>query len=366
MRQCSPITNEIFAYLLHNRARDGASQDSFKAVMTDFLIVIRLLGLRVAEYAQTTQNEIDVHEYPSGKRVIKALTPLDFIIHDKNNAIINEKNTATDLTVLKNVKVTFRIQKNRENGQSITLKTDNKHPEICPVRAAYRILQRAKRLGQDDDQPLGVFINHHGIKKYLTGSKIAKLLQAVAQKVHPHMTREEISRFSLHSGRVWAVVLLDEAGMPPEFIKSWLRYLSDAYRLYLRNTSVIQSKHINALNKDSDDIIKLLGENHMILPEIVPIENDMSEYTSKTRLICKGKSISLSFLTNFFLSFCMLASHVGEVALRDKLHFFTPSLLPPMAARGVHASLEVLAYARTLGVSKLYFFSPPRSLTLAE
>ena len=137
MRQCSPITNEIFAYLLHNRARDGASQDSFKAVMTDFLIVIRLLGLRVAEYAQTTQNEIDVHEYPSGKRVIKALTPLDFIIHDKNNAIINEKNTATDLTVLKNVKVTFRIQKNRENGQSITLKTDNKHPEICPVRAAY-------------------------------------------------------------------------------------------------------------------------------------------------------------------------------------------------------------------------------------
>ena len=74
------------------------------------------------------------------------------------------KNTAIDLTVLKNVKVTFRIQKNRENGQSITLKTDNKHPEICPVRAVYRILQRAKRLGQDDDQPLGVFINHHGIK----------------------------------------------------------------------------------------------------------------------------------------------------------------------------------------------------------
>ena len=178
-RQRSPITNEIFAYLLNN-ARDGASQDSFEAVMTDFLIVIRVLGLRVVEYAQTMQNEIDVHEYPSGKRVIKALTPLDFIIHDKNNAIINEKNTANNLTALKNVKVTFRIQKNRENRQSITLKTDNKHPEICPVRAVYRILQRAKRLGQNDDQPLGVFINHYGIKKYLTGSKIAKLLQAVA------------------------------------------------------------------------------------------------------------------------------------------------------------------------------------------
>jgi hypothetical protein len=119
-RQRSPITNEIFAYLLNN-ARDGASQDSFEAVMTDFLIVIRLLSLRVSEYAQTTQNKIDVNEYPSGKRVIKALTPLDFITHDKNNAVINEKNTANNLTVLKNVKVTFRIQKNREQGLIIVL-----------------------------------------------------------------------------------------------------------------------------------------------------------------------------------------------------------------------------------------------------
>jgi hypothetical protein len=161
------------------------------------------------------QKEIDVHKYPSGKQVIKAFTPLDWIIYDKNNAIIN---TANQPTLLQRVKVTFWIQKNRQNGQSITLKTNNKHPEICPVRAVYRILQQAKRLGQDNNQPLGVFINHHGIKKYLTGSKIAKLLQSVAQKVHPNMTREEISRFSLHSGCVWAVVLLDKAGMPPEFI----------------------------------------------------------------------------------------------------------------------------------------------------
>ena len=68
----------------------------------------------------------------------------------------------------------------------------------------------------------------------------------------------------------------------------------------------------------------------------------------------------------FSFLFCMLASHDGEVALRDKLHFFAPSLLPPTAAKGVHASLEVSAYARTLGVLKLYSFSPPRSLTLAE
>ncbi len=256
-------------------------QDLFEVVMCDFLIIIRLLGRRVSEYAQTTQKEIDMHEYPSGKQVIKAFTPLDWIVYDKNNAIINETNTANQPMLLQKVKVTFQIQKNRQNGQSITLKANNKHPEICPVRAVYRILQRAKRLGQDNNIPLGVFINHYRIKKYLTGSKIAKLLQSVAQKVHPNMNREEISRFSSHSGRVWAVVLLDEAGMPPEFIKFWLCYLSNAYRLYLRDTSVIQSKHTNALDKDSEDIINLLGVNRMILPDIIPIENDMGKYTSE-------------------------------------------------------------------------------------
>jgi hypothetical protein len=164
--------------------------------MTDFLIIIWLLGLRVSEYAQTMQNEIDLHTYPSGKWVIKAFTPrgLYYLRQKQHNNQWNEYCEPTDLCCKKS--------SYRWNVQSITLKADKKHPEICPVRAVHRILQWVKRLGQDNDQPLGVFINHYGIKKYLTGSKIAKLLQMVARKVHPHMTREEINRFSLQSGSV--------------------------------------------------------------------------------------------------------------------------------------------------------------------
>ena len=128
--------------------------------------------------------------------LIEAFTPSDWIIYDKNNAIINKTNIANQLTTLQKVKVTFQIQKIEKNRKSITLKANKKRPEICPVRAVYRILQQAKRFGQDNNQPLGVFISHHGIKKYLTGSKIAKLFQSVTQKVHPYMSREEISHFS--------------------------------------------------------------------------------------------------------------------------------------------------------------------------
>ena len=115
----------------------------------------------------------------------------------------------------KKLKITFRIQKNWQNGQSISFVADDKHPDICPVRSAYKILLRAKRLGQSDTQPMGVFVNTNGIVKYLTGNKISEVLQSVAKACHADLTKDEIMRFSSHSGRVCAVVILDEAGMQP-------------------------------------------------------------------------------------------------------------------------------------------------------
>jgi hypothetical protein len=147
------------------------------------------------------------------------------------------------------MKLTFQIQKNRQNGQSITFVADEKHSNICPVRAAYQIFLQAKRLGQPDDQPMGIFTNHQGVTKYLTASKIAEVLQSVAKTCHPDLTRDEIMRFTLHSIRVWAIVLLDEAGMNPNVIKSRLRWMGDSYRSYLQDTAVLQQKHISALER---------------------------------------------------------------------------------------------------------------------
>ncbi len=122
----------------------------------------------------------------------------------------------------KKMKLTFRIQNYCQNGQSITFAANDKHPHICPVCAAYQIYLRAKCLGQLDDQPMGIFVNKQGILKYLTAKKISEVLQSVAKTCHPNLTRDEIMHFSSHSIRVWAVVLLDEAGMNPNFIKSQL------------------------------------------------------------------------------------------------------------------------------------------------
>ena len=277
-KQRNPITNEMFASM--EKLAKESLMDSAISVIFDIFCLIRITGFRVAEYAQTTQTKVDLHEYPSGNLVVKAFLPTDWAFkNDKGRLIkIHSLKANANLMVPNEVKITFRIQKNRQNGQKIIICADHDYPMICPVRAAYRIFLRAKRLGQQDDQPLLVFVNNHDQTKYLTGSKIAEVLQSIAKTTHPDMTPDKLSRISSHSGRVWAVVLLDEAGKSPDFIKYCLRYMGDSYRFYLQDTSIIQHQHIEALKLNSEMITKLLGANRSILPEIVPIDYDMGIY----------------------------------------------------------------------------------------
>jgi hypothetical protein len=85
-------------------------------------------------------------------------------------------------------------------------------------------------------------------------------------------------RFSSHSGKVWAIVLLDKAGMNPDFIKSQLCWMGDSYRLDLRDTATLQHKHITALDKASEEFVTLFGENRMTLPDVVPLDDNMGQY----------------------------------------------------------------------------------------
>jgi hypothetical protein len=140
-----------------------------------------------------------------GKRVVKAFVSSDWKFYNSRGRLIIDP-----IEILKKLKMTFWIQKNRQNGQSITLVANNAHHDKCLVCAAHHNFLRAKKLGQSDSEPMGVFVNKFSIRKYLTGGKIAKVLQSIAKRVHLDLSAEELSRISSHSGRVWALVLLDK------------------------------------------------------------------------------------------------------------------------------------------------------------
>ena len=92
------------------------------------------------------------------------------------------------------------------------------------------------------------------------------------------MPEDELKSFSSHSGRVWDLVLLDKAGMTPDFMKLRLRWIGDSYGLNLRDASIFQQKHIEALKKDSNKIQRLPGRNRDILPNIIPVDDEMGDY----------------------------------------------------------------------------------------
>ncbi len=270
-RQHIPITQEMFAAL--KKLGNKSDIDSPETVVAGWFTFIRVTGLQVAEYKQQTESKIDVHKYPLSKQVTKVFLPTNWIFYDKNNRTIRKHPSGGVITLPKKLEVTFRIQKNWQNGQLIMIVLDDDRPDFCPVRAAYEIFLRATRLGQTDNEPIAAFVNKSGKKQYLTGNNISDVSHLVARAVHPDLSKDKIKGFSLHSGRVWALVLLDEASMAPDFMKSCLRWLGKLYHLYLHDKSILQQQHIGALSKESKEVLKLLS-----ISNIVPEDNEMGVY----------------------------------------------------------------------------------------
>jgi hypothetical protein len=145
----------------------------------------------------------------------------------------------------------------------------------------------AKWLNQPDDMPLAVYKTKKGKVIYLTSSKIAELLRKAVKEVQPNTTSNKLKRYSAHSLRVWACVLLDEAGKLPDYIKKRLRWLGDSsFRMYLRDTAIIQHQHVDTLLaalQEVMDLIAALPTNVIALSTMMEGTNnpDMHKYADK-------------------------------------------------------------------------------------
>jgi hypothetical protein len=87
--QRSPLDSVIFAELQRS-ASFSHLHDSDRNLLFDMLTLSRFIGPRVSEYAQTTQDKVDYHVYPSGTGVIKAFTANDFVFYDKSGHVLKK------------------------------------------------------------------------------------------------------------------------------------------------------------------------------------------------------------------------------------------------------------------------------------
>jgi hypothetical protein len=141
-----------------------------------------------------------------------------------------------------------------------------------------QLVLQARRLNQPDDMPVVVYKTKKGKVIYLTGNKITKLLRKAVKKVCPDTTPDKLKRYSTHFLRIWACVLLDEAGKPPDYIKKRLHWQGDSFRMYLRDTAIIQRQHVNALLAALQEVMELIAA----LPKDVIALSTMMEGTDDT------------------------------------------------------------------------------------
>jgi hypothetical protein len=219
VRQRSPLDSAIFAKLLC-KLNVSHSLDSEQRTLFDIVVLCCYIGPCVSKYVQTTDKNMDYHVYPSGKKVIKAFTANDFRFFDENSQAITEFSN-NSINRVDRVCITWRIQKNCQNNQMVTLLSNKANTAIFPVLAALRLVLRARCLLQPDSMPVACYLKKVALA-YITDSRIAVLFRAAARAVRPTISKEEEQQYSAHLLRVWACVLLDEACKSLDYITKCL------------------------------------------------------------------------------------------------------------------------------------------------
>jgi hypothetical protein len=194
-RQRSSLDSNTFAKLLH-KLNVSCLPDSEQHTLFDLVALSRYIGCHVSEYAKTTDKNVDYHVYPSRKQVIKAFTANNFQFFDKNSQVITELSD-TSIKFVDRVRITWHIQKNCQNNQTVTLSSDKTNTVICPILAALRLVLRARCLSQPDSMPVACYSKKDSLA-YITETRITVLFRAAARAVRPTITKEDKQQYSAH------------------------------------------------------------------------------------------------------------------------------------------------------------------------
>lgn len=226
---------------LHREAR-RQHMDSEVSAIIDWLILGRYTGFRQSEWCQTSQSTYKkIENWPGQPPMAMILS--DFVFLDKNERRINV-NKRTRPSEVHYIRIRWRHQKNQDHGEEITFGRDLERPNFCPVLAALRIVQRAYRLNVPVNEPIGVFQNKKGATKFISDTLVAKLLRTTASKVLNISPKDKyLNLWSTHSIRVTAANLLHREQFSDSFIQKRLRWKSNSFLSYLRNTVYAADQH---------------------------------------------------------------------------------------------------------------------------
>jgi hypothetical protein len=259
-KKANPLTKAMLDHLI------STTQNTYphgcRAVTADWLIVGLYCGLRLSEYCQysSNANRGSTLQNLDGEPTAFIARDFRFFIRDKHE-IPHAHAFQLPPSAISSVNITWRRQKNSQVDQDRTLIRDDNNPHRCPLRAILRILRRAHQLDLPPLHPVCVYLAPNGSKstsfRLLNDLEIRDILRELAKTVHEVNDPIELSKYTTHSVRVGACVILFLANVPKDIIKFCLRWLGESWREYLRHLPVMAAQQINAINTtDAFDYVK--------------------------------------------------------------------------------------------------------------
>jgi len=253
-----PITTTMLNHLY--KLQSDQAQDSYLPALFDWLILGIHTGHRKSEWCQDASTFTKTSTFSrTVKNTSTAFLAADFILSHKPISQLSSHSQTQENNYLQ---IKWRFQKNGQNGQIVSFAHTYDNPHLSPVRAAERILARAKRLHLQPQAPLAIYKQH--LKKssapsysYIFHNQVEKSLQYLAKKVYNISSHQEIKKYSCHSIRVGACVLLHSSGADSLTIKFRLRWRSDSFMEYLRNTPRLAALHSKIVTTIDTDAIQI-------------------------------------------------------------------------------------------------------------
>ncbi|KAG7339748.1 hypothetical protein IV203_025427 [Nitzschia inconspicua] len=237
--------------LFQTNAAD-ADWSSKEAVLSDWFGVMQLAGGRRGEWAQDRGRGLITNPDLNARG-----DPAAFCLQDINFFALGKKKLTVAQALatpkaVETVLLKWRMQKNGDHGEEKQFSRNEDNPKLCVILKWINIVRRfVKFFGYKHNVPVAVY-RHDDTNNlcYITSADIEDGMQRTAIELYELDTqrdKDDIKRFSAHSLRVGACVILQALGFQDHQIQQLLRWKSDKWRTYTRNLFIMTKKHNRAV-----------------------------------------------------------------------------------------------------------------------
>ena len=223
-----PVTKNMIHFWLdkyHNKTNPMV----LEAALLDWMILGAKTGFRKSEWCQDVS---DIRKNKFNRNIDNTI--IAFIRDDWEFTCVtkNYKNLPTGDINYNVLKITWRYQKNNQNGEIIPFVRDNREPP---------------------SEPLAVFADNAGNKTFIHNLHVRSYLREAATNVYKIKDESKLKLFTCHSIRVGACVALHVGGASQMDIKSRLRWRSDSIQMYLHHVVQLGNQHNKTYNTSNPD-----------------------------------------------------------------------------------------------------------------